>query len=67
MENSKIYEVYFYNEYDDSENKSWYFRSEENAEKKYKSLCKKYGLKTGFCFSDEDWYTIWYSEVHFSD
>lgn len=63
----KIYQVYFYNVYDDSEHEHWYFRSEKNAENKYKSLCKKYGLKPSFCFSDKDWYTIWYSEIHIED
>lgn len=54
MEDLKIYEVYFYNAYDDSEHEHWYFRSEENAEKKYRALCKKCGIKPSFCFSDKD-------------
>ena len=50
----KIYEVYFYNEYDDSEHKHWYFRSEKNADKKYEELCKKYNVNRSFCFTDQD-------------
>ena len=63
----KIYQVYFENTYDPSENKEWYYRSEDKADKKYGELCKKYNVKHSFCFTDQDWYYIWYSEIHIED
>ena len=67
MEELEIYEVYFYNAEDESEHEHWYFKNEENAEKKYKQLCKKYWIRPRYCFSDEYWYTIGYWQVMFSD
>ena len=42
MEKIEIYQVYFTNSWDDSENQERYFTTEEKASKKYKQLCKKY-------------------------
>jgi len=50
----KIYQVYFENTYDPSENEEWYYRSEDKANKKYGELCKKYNVKRSFCFTDQD-------------
>ena len=58
MEELKIYQVYFTNAWNDSENQERYFRTEEKASKKYKELCRKYGLKTSFCFSDNEEYCV---------
>ena len=66
-EGLKIYQVYFTNSWDDSENKERYYKTEENAQKKYKQLCKKYGLKTIFCFSDNEEYCVWYWTIHIED
>lgn len=68
MENNiQVYEVYFYNDYDQTEHEHRYFRNEKNAEKKYKQLCKKYDVKPRFCFTDQDGFTIWYGKIYFDD
>ena len=67
METTKIYNVYFYDEMDDSNNENRYYRKEENAEKKYKQLCKKYKVKPSFCFTDQNGVTIWYTEIYIED
>lgn len=58
-----IYRVYFENEWDDSENDERFYNSEENADKKYRQLCRKYWVKPSFCFTDKNWYCIWYGSV----
>lgn len=63
----KIYRVYFENAYDPSENNDWFYRSEDKADEKYRGLCKKYGVKRSFCFTEQNWYCIWYSEIHIED
>ena len=67
MEKLEIYQVYFTNSWDNSENQERYFRTEEKASKKYKQLCKKYWLKPSFCFSDNEEYCVWYWTIHIED
>jgi hypothetical protein len=50
----KIYRVYFENAYDPSENNDWFYRSEDKADEKYRGLCKKYGVKRSFCFTEQN-------------
>lgn len=64
MKNIEIYQVYFTNSRDNSENNEWYYTTEEKADKKYRQLCKKYWLKPSFCFTDRNWYCIGYSQIH---
>ena len=67
METKNFYDVYFYNEMDEGEHEHWYFKSKENADKKYRQLCKKYWLKPSFCFTDKNGYTIGYTNISFND
>lgn len=67
MDKEKVYEVYFYNAEDESAHEHWYYHSEDKAEKKYRKLCREYGIKPGFCFADENWYTIGYWKIYFED
>ena len=67
MDKEKIYEVYFYDASDESAHEHWYYHNEDNAEKKYRKLCKEYWVKPSFCFTDKNWYTIGYWEICFED
>lgn len=69
MENKeiKVFEVFFYNAEDETEHEHRYYHNEKNARGKYIALCKKYGVKANFCYTDRNGYTIGYWEIAFND
>ena len=62
----KIYQVYC-EDYIAKEREERFYCDKENAEKKYRKLCKKYWLTPWYCYANKNWICIMWTDVFLCD